>query len=217
MRTNPDPFAAGAIDTAELRRRLAANARRSAGDTGPVAVYQLERLLDEIDRLRTPPAPPLGELDATPEQLAEVCAAASRELAHTVNGEAVLALLLWLRPLADEVLRLRKVIADGIDASVANAPCRFVDGGIQMEHWAVRLLVASFAKTVGDAANYVETTATTEDGTEFVATVARKWGKTPHQLRREAEAERDRLRDENARLAALVAELKEDAAPRREG
>lgn len=37
--------------------------------------------------------------DATPEQLEAVVAAASEQLSDTRNSEAVLAVLLWVRPL----------------------------------------------------------------------------------------------------------------------
>lgn len=126
-------------------------------------------------------------------------------LAASQARDAELALVTAERDrLAAEVARLSDMIDKGIEESVANAPMRFVEGGIEMEHWAIRHLAASLGKSLGDAVNYVETTVYdgSGDGNWYVVTIGRKNGKTPHQLRKEAEAERDRL-------AARVAELEE--------
>lgn len=94
-----------------------------------------------------------------------------------------------------EIARLNEIVRAGIEESVGKAPCSFVDGGIQVEHWAIRAMVASFARSVGDAVNYIEVTVHDAEGQAFVVNVRKGNGKTDHQCRREAEAEIARLRE----------------------
>lgn len=107
-----------------------------------------------------------------------------------------------------EIVRLREVVERLTTESVDKAPMQFVEGGIEIEHWAVRLLVGSFRRSIGDAENYVEITAFDTDGNKFVATVMRSTGKTPHQLRREAEEKLAAERERCARIAAGWADTK---------
>lgn len=115
-----------------------------------------------------------------------------------------------MRQLCDEVERQTELNTALVDGSIASAPTKFIEGGIEVQHWATRLLAESFRKTLGDAGNYVELTLTdeTEDSLGYIVTVRRREGKTPHQLRREAEAERDRFR---ADLNALQAKITHSA------
>lgn len=65
---------------------------------------------------------------------------------------------------------------------------------------------AAFAENP-DAPNYVEYTFVDKrDSREYVVTVGRRDGQTPHQLRRQAEAERDIARAALARLTTMAAE-----------
>lgn len=75
---------------------------------------------------------------------------------------------------------LRSLSADaaGIDATLIPHP------------EVVRVLYAGLVKLVGDAPNYVETKVRSQDGL-FVVTARRADGKTPHELRREAEERAD--------------------------
>ncbi len=60
----------------------------------------------------------------------------------------------------------------------------------------VRLMAECYADFFrsSEAPNYIEMQLCSEDGLELIATLQRKSGKTPHQLRQEAEAERDSLK-----------------------
>lgn len=91
-----------------------------------------------------------------------------------------------------ECFRLRGIIKSGIAESVANAPLWMEEDGIRIEHFAVRALAASFRDTLGEAPNCIELTVTPEgdDAGALVVTVQRRSGKTPLELKSEAEAAR---------------------------
>lgn len=149
--------------------------------------------------------PPMySRLDVSDDDLALLTEMGAGPFAGILRG--VPRTVAEVRAARAEVARLSAILRDGIEESVANAPMEFEDGGVSIEHWAVRHLVRSFAASVGDAPNYVETVATTEDGRQFVATVRRREGKTPHQLKKDAEAERDALRAEADKLRAAIVE-----------
>jgi hypothetical protein len=74
---------------------------------------------------------------------------------------------------------------------------------LRVFHWGVRVLAESFKRTLGDATNYVQQTLEDCDGNSYLVTVQRATGKSPHALRREAEAERDALRAEVERLRGV--------------
>lgn len=58
----------------------------------------------------------------------------------------------------------------------------------------VRVLYAGLAQVLGDAPNYAETKIQTHDGKAFIVTIQRQHGKTPHELRKEAEARAEGFR-----------------------
>lgn len=105
--------------------------------------------------------------------------------------------------------RLRDAMADKIAHESYITGLTAGPGGLVMgmEGDGPRLLSAAFVAMYRDcgAVNYLEMTIQDPaNGERFAVTVQRVEGKTPNQLRRDAEAERDHLR---ARLAAI------DAAP----
>jgi hypothetical protein len=60
-----------------------------------------------------------------------------------------------------------------------------------VQHWAVRLLGASMRNTLNGAKNYVQVELVDDRG-QMLCTIQRSEGKSPHQLRMEAEDERDK-------------------------
>ena len=67
-----------------------------------------------------------------------------------------------------------------------------------VQHWAVRLMAASMRESLSTAPNYVEMELFDDKG-RMVCTIQRREGKTPHQLRQQAENENKELREELAR------------------
>lgn len=104
---------------------------------------------------------------------------------------------------------VQAAVARAVQASAGLAELRFIEGGIEVEHWAVRHLAQSFLDTLGTAPNFRELGVgpiETVEGQQVLVTITRRPdGKTPAELLREAAAERDRL-------AARVAELERDLA-----
>lgn len=98
--------------------------------------------------------------------------------------------------LADEIERL----TDILDELTSNAPDierLLVEHGrmevVTAEHWGMKAMVTSLLNSLGDAPNYIETpveiTLREEGGgRRVIVTVQRHTGRTPHQLRVEAEA-----------------------------
>lgn len=82
---------------------------------------------------------------------------------------------------------------------------------IELRHpFAVQAMAASFMDTLGEAPNYAEAHLTdTKTRTPLTVTVQKVSGKTPHQLRIEAESERDKARE---RVKELEGHLR-DAIP----
>ncbi len=167
------------------------------------------RLLAEVERLRGVIAQHElchdlhGKVDAS--AFAAGCAAEQRRIygcAPDADENA---------SLRAEVEQLREVNRALVDGSIADATLSFFNGGFQVEHWAIRLLCASFKESISDAKNYVETTVSDREGNAFVVTIRRRDGKTPHQCRQEAEAENASLRAEVERLRLLREELNQTA------
>jgi hypothetical protein len=118
------------------------------------------------------------------------------------NPTKVIELLDALEARDAEIERLKKLFGDDL---------RITDLGLKphlhasFEGGPARLMAEYFVDYFKDsgAENYIEMTLTGKDGLGLIATIQRHLGKTPHQLRLEAEAERDSLR---AELAALKAQ-----------
>jgi hypothetical protein len=103
-----------------------------------------------------------------------------------------------------EIARLREEVARLLDPNIVALNVR--DGGLDMalEGTSCRLFAESFASEFqrGGGVNYLECRFTSQEvmpGEAFVVTVQRVNGKTPHQLRADAESELAALR---ARIAA---------------
>lgn len=81
-------------------------------------------------------------------------------------------------------------------AKASSGDLRITDIGLQggfhasFEGGAARMLAESFAMQFREsgAVNYIEMTLTAEDGLQLLVTLQKRDGKTPHQLRAEAEA-----------------------------
>jgi len=89
---------------------------------------------------------------------------------------------------------------------------------VLMPNWLQRIIGAEMALILEEnkAVNYVDFTCGLR-GKEYILTVQRKEGRTPHELRREAEAEVERLRaerqhlvDENAQMRAILVQVGSD-------
>lgn len=101
---------------------------------------------------------------------------------------------------------------DHFDA-VACPTCGESSVDLHITAQAADALARALLAMVGDYPNYVETVlgaggsdsaSLTLPGVSLVVTIQRTGAKTPHQLRMEAEAERDQARDELAALRALL-------------
>ena len=97
-------------------------------------------------------------------------------------------------------------VAQGLDGQTLLTDLALRDGGLYagIEGGAAGLLAAGFAEQFVEAGgvNYVEVSFTHPKTGPLVVTLQRTQGKTPHQLRVEAESERDQLRAEGERLKA---------------
>lgn len=128
-----------------------------------------------------------------------------------------------LRLLAEMVLNndeRARTIADEVFNGTVSArmhDIRIEDGSMAIagSHWSTILIARSMGKLLlkpdGGHHNYIESQFTSRDGQRVVLTIQHCEGKTPHQLRLEAEAERDTFRVERdgARAkAALCARAK---------
>lgn len=100
-----------------------------------------------------------------------------------------------------EVSRLSDLLRSSIEESVRKAPMRFVEGGIEIEHWAVGVLARSFGETLGTAPNCIEL-GVHDEGREhdYIVTIQRRNGKSSLQLRTEAETRATEAEAEVARL-----------------
>lgn len=104
-----------------------------------------------------------------------------------------------------EIERLLKIIAD---------PTVFVDEvqskgvSINIQHWAIKFFAASFAQTFNEtkAVNYIEMTLGHPDTGPLIVTLQKLVGKTPHELREQAEKERDKAREEAEELRTRLKE-----------
>ncbi|MDE1139953.1 MAG: hypothetical protein PW999_09920 [Paraburkholderia tropica] len=108
-----------------------------------------------------------------------------------------------------EVRRLSGIVEKYIDPKEVRLTGMHPIGGalhIGLEGGACKIFAESFAEQFREscATNYVEMTLESNDAEigELLVTLQRVQGKTPAQLRREAEAERDALRDDAERLRA---------------
>jgi hypothetical protein len=83
-------------------------------------------------------------------------------------------------------------------------------------HELVVAMASAMAESLGDAPNYAETAFSVRDGErpdhDFVLTVHRRQGLTPHELRRQAEAERDAALANRRPLAWVVLEWCDDGS-----
>ena len=111
--------------------------------------------------------------------------AESAEAEHTVE-----ALRAALAATEDHAAALQRFIRDPEKVVLE----REQDGSatVTIQHLAVRAFAASFARTLGDAPNFVTLELQAEDAT-LVVTVQRKEGKSPAQVLTEMREERDRL------------------------
>lgn len=99
--------------------------------------------------------------------------------------------------LIEEVERLREIISNpevGIKRLLVEGGK--VEGDFTAPPYAIKLMGEAMLAMLGDAPNYVEAKiiAPAFDGQKYVLRVERYFGKTPHELRREAEAELERLK-----------------------
>ncbi|WP_430229642.1 hypothetical protein [Paraburkholderia tropica] len=108
-----------------------------------------------------------------------------------------------------EVRRLSGIVEKYIDPKEVRLTGMHPIGGalhIGLEGGACKIFAESFAEQFREsgATNYVEMTLESNDAEigELLVTLQRVQGKTPAQLRREAEAERNALRDDAERLRA---------------
>lgn len=119
----------------------------------------------------------------------------------------------WLRgrvaELEREVDQQRDIAADAVAGGTRILDIAIENGGLSLalEGGGVQLLAEILAKQYADseAVNYLQLSFTSQHsapGESFVVTVQRVAGKTAHELRAEAEADRDRLRAENEALRA---------------
>lgn len=108
---------------------------------------------------------------------------------------------------------LRDALADKVVDSTKLRAFLPADGGftIGLEGGPCALLADAFGEQIytSDAINYLQLTFTSgayPDLGEIVVTLQRCTGKTPHELRIDAEQERDQLKAENAELRRIVSE-----------
>lgn len=112
--------------------------------------------------------------------------------------------MIWIRRCVAaeaEVSRLSDLLHNSIEESVKKAPMRFVEGGVEIEHWAVGVLARSFGETLGTAPNCIEL-GVHDEGREhdYIVTIQRRNGKSSLQLRTEAEKRATEAEAEVARL-----------------
>lgn len=100
-----------------------------------------------------------------------------------------------------ELAELRAAVADSAVAGTLLTEIVVRGGGLDVgfQGGAAQLLAEALAKQYADngGVNYIEMTFESRQvlpGQRFIVTVQRRDGKTPHALRREAEAEAERLR-----------------------
>jgi cell division septum initiation protein DivIVA len=111
--------------------------------------------------------------------------------------------------LEGEVERQREIAADAVAGGTRILDIAIENGGLSLslEGGGAQLLAEILAKQYADseAVNYLQLSFTSQHsapGEAFVVTVQRVAGKTAHELRAEAEADRDRLRAECEALRA---------------
>jgi hypothetical protein len=193
-----------------LRDQLGQCFRLSGSDPDGKENWRLApRAVDAVRQLRADYDEACGE----GEKLRQAMAAAQEEyLLLAVDRDS---LRERVAELEREVGRQREIAADAIADAVAGGT-RILDiavenGGLSLslEGGGAQLLAEILAKQYADSAavNYLQLSFTSQHsapGEAFVVTVQRVAGKTAHELRAEAEADRDLLRAENESLRDLL-------------
>lgn len=106
------------------------------------------------------------------------------------------------KALTEELSALKEMLAGDAGKIVS-----LIEGQLQIEHWAVRLIVASLADTflASGARNYFEMEVTDPDLGPLVVTVQRQQGETPGQLKSKADSEIARIQSIIDGLTSRVA------------
>lgn len=154
-------------------------------------------LADEKERLRLAKMEADAEIASLKEQLDASRHAASSmdsenwKLAEMLSDERTKA-----KELHAENERLTKMLTEPefLEAEARKEGERIV-ADASMKHWSAKLMVMSFADSLGSAENCVELAIGDEEFGHFLVTVQRRFGKSPLQLRDEAKAETDKYVD----------------------
>ncbi|SEJ52938.1 hypothetical protein SAMN04244572_04353 [Azotobacter beijerinckii] len=192
----------------ELLKRLAEAATpgpwayEAHGDTGE---YGVGFLLDEDDQPVEGRQEP-GEMLVAEPVAPEVSGATNAAFIAAANPSAILALI-------TEVERLREVLAEKLIDSTMLTGIDIGNGSLTIgaKGGVCGIMADSFGQMLFEsgAENYIEAFFSSSKHPELgqiVVTVKRETGKTPHQLRQVAEAERDQLKAEIEALRQIISD-----------
>ena len=133
------------------------------------------------------------------------------QMARAGDSAAILELIRRLRAAEAENANLRQAVADNITSSTMLTNMGIVNGGmnITLEGGACQLLADAFCEQFrgSGATNFVEMGFTGPDNLQLLVTLQKVYGKTPAQLKREAEERVAQLEAEAVRREEYIETL----------